>query len=54
MPNRAPIEEKLSDSGEKLRDVSAIDARLSELEQEKQRLITLREELLKPKPIPSN
>ena len=40
MPNQYP-------SGEKLRDISVIDARLAELEQEKQQLIALREELQK-------
>ena len=39
-------------SGEKLRDISAIDSRLAELEQEKQQLIALREELQKLKPVP--
>jgi len=32
-------------NGDKFRDISAIDARLTELEQEKQQLIALREEL---------
>ena len=39
-------------SGEKFRDISAIDARLIELEQEKQRLTALKEELQKSKPTP--
>jgi len=39
-------------SGEKLRDISAIDSRLAELEQGKQQLIALREELQKSKPTP--
>ena len=45
MPKQCP-------SREKFRDISAIDARLIELEQEKQGLIALREELLKSKPTP--
>ena len=45
MPNQRP-------SGDKIRDISAIDARLTELEQEKQLLITLKEELQKSKPAP--
>ena len=32
-------------SGDKFRDISAIDSRLAELEQEKQQLIALSEEL---------
>jgi hypothetical protein len=32
-------------SGDKLHDISAIDSKLAELEQEKQQLIALREEL---------
>lgn len=43
MPNQRP-------SGDKFRDISAIDARLTELEQEKQQLIALKEELQKSKP----
>ena len=43
MPNRS----------DKFRDISNIDARLNELEREKQQLIALREELLKSKPIPA-
>ena len=39
-------------SGDKFRDISAIDSRLAELEQEKQQLIALRAELLKSKPVP--
>ena len=39
-------------SGDKFRDISAIDSRLAELEQEKQQLIALREELQKSKPAP--
>jgi hypothetical protein len=45
MPNQYP-------SGEKLRDISAIDARLAELEQEKQQLTALREKLQRSKPTP--
>ena len=45
MPKQCP-------SREKFRDISAIDARLIELEQEKQELIALREELHKSKPTP--
>lgn len=43
MPNRS----------DKFRDISTIDARLNELGQEKQQLISLREELLKSKLIPT-
>jgi hypothetical protein len=39
-------------SGDKLRNISAIDARLAELGQEKQRLIALKEELQKSRPTP--
>ena len=39
-------------SGDKFRDISAIDSRLAELEQEKQQLIALREELQESKPAP--
>jgi len=39
-------------SGDKFRDISAIDSRLAELEQEKQQLIALREELQKSRPTP--
>ena len=39
-------------SGDKLLDISAIDSRLAELEQEKQQLIALRAELQKSKPVP--
>jgi len=39
-------------SGDMFRDISAIDARLSELKQEKQQLIALREKLQKSKPTP--
>jgi len=45
MPNPYP-------SGDKFCDISAIDARLTELEQEKQQLLALREELQKSKPTP--
>ena len=45
MPNQRP-------SGDKIRDISAIDARLTELEQEKQQLIAHKEELQKSKPAP--
>lgn len=45
MPNHSPTEEKLRGSGDKFRDISAIDARLAELEQEKQQLIALKEGL---------
>ena len=40
-------------SGDKFRDISAIDSRLAELEQEKQQLIALREELQKSRLTPS-
>ena len=46
MPDRNP-------SGEKFRDILAIDTRLAELEREKQQLITLRQELQASKPIPA-
>ena len=39
-------------SGDKFRDISAIDSRLAELEEEKQQLIALGEELQKSKPAP--
>ena len=39
-------------SREKLRDISAIDSRLAELEQEKQQLTALREKLQRSKPTP--
>lgn len=39
-------------SGHKFRDISVIDAKLAELEQEKQHLIALRKKLQKPKPTP--
>ena len=39
-------------SGDMFRDISAIDARLAELEHEKQQLIALREKLQKSKPTP--
>jgi len=39
-------------SGDKFHDISAIDSRLADLEQEKQQLITLRAELQKSKPVP--
>ena len=38
-------------SGDKFRDISAINSRLTELEQEKQQLVTLRVELQKSKPV---
>ena len=38
--------------GDILRDISAIDTRLAELQQEKQRLIALKEELQKSRPTP--
>jgi len=38
--------------GDKLLDISAIDSRLAQLEQEKQQLIALRGELQKSKPAP--
>ena len=38
--------------GDKIHDISALDTRLAELEQEKQQLIALREGLKKSKPIP--
>jgi hypothetical protein len=37
-------------SGDKFHDISAIDSRLADLEQEKQQLIALREELKRSKP----
>jgi len=43
---------KSNTGGDKFSDVSAIDTRLAELEQEKQQLIVLREELQKSKPTP--
>ena len=46
MPNQYP-------SGDKFHDISAIDSRLADLEQEKQQLIALRAELQKSKPFPS-
>lgn len=39
-------------SGDKFRDISAIDSRLAELEQEKQQLVALKAELHKTKPVP--
>jgi hypothetical protein len=39
-------------SGDKFRDVSAIDSRLADLEQEKQQLIALKASLEKSKPAP--
>jgi hypothetical protein len=39
-------------SGDKFHDISAIDSRLAELEQEKQQLIALRVELQKSKSVP--
>jgi len=39
-------------SGDKFYDISAIDSRLADLEQEKQQLIALRAELQKSKPVP--
>jgi len=53
MSNHFPTDDKLYGSGGKFRDVPSIDARLIELEQEKQQLIALKEELQKPKSIPS-
>jgi hypothetical protein len=41
-----------SSSGDKFHDISAIDSRLAELEQEKQQLIALRAELQKSKSAP--
>lgn len=38
--------------GDKLRDISTIDTRLAELEQEKQQLTALKEELQKSRPTP--
>jgi len=38
--------------GDKLYDISAIDARLTELEREKHQLIALREKLQKSRPTP--
>ncbi len=46
MPDQYP-------SGEKFRDISAIDAKLAELERERQQLIALREELQASKPTPA-
>ena len=40
-------------SGDKFHDISAIDSRLADLEQEKQQLIALREELQKSRPTPA-
>lgn len=51
MSNDYPHKEKLRSSGNKFGDISAIDARLTELEQEKQQLLALREELQRPKPL---
>lgn len=45
MSNHFPTDNKLQGSGAKFRDVPSIDARLNELEQEKQQLIALKEEL---------
>jgi len=45
MPDQYP-------NGEKFRDTSAIDARLAELEWEKQQLLALRKELPASKPTP--
>ncbi len=53
MSNHFSTDDKLYGSGAKFRDVPSIDARLNELEQEKQQLIALKEELQKPKRIPS-
>lgn len=53
MPNRSPTDEKLRGSRDKFRDISTIDARLNELEQEKRQLLALKEELQKSKPIPT-
>ena len=39
-------------SGDKFHDISAIDSRLADLEQEKQQLIALRAELQKAEPVP--
>jgi superfamily II DNA or RNA helicase len=50
MSKHSPIKEKLRGSGNKFGDISTIDARLTELEQEKQQLLALREELQRPKP----
>ncbi|MDT8427248.1 MAG: DEAD/DEAH box helicase family protein [Pseudomonadales bacterium] len=52
MSDHSPTRKKLRVSRDNFRDISAIDARLTELEQEKQRLIALREELRKPEPTP--
>ena len=52
MPNHSPIGKKLRGSREKFRGISAIDARLTEFEQEKQQLIALREKLQKTRPTP--
>ena len=43
MSNHHPPKEKLRGSGNKFGDISTIDARLTELEQEKQQLMALRE-----------
>jgi len=53
MSNHFPTDNKLQGSGAKFRDIPSIDARLNELEEEKQQLIALKEELQKPKRIPS-
>lgn len=44
MPNRSSEEGKLRGNGDKFHDISAIDSRLADLEQEKQQLIALRAE----------
>ena len=53
MSNHFPTDNKLQGSGAKFQDIPSIDARLNELEDEKQQLIALKEELQKPKRIPS-
>lgn len=52
MSNHYRHKEKLRGSGKKFGDISAIDSRLADLEQEKQKLIALKAELQKSKPAP--
>ena len=53
MSNRHPPKEKPRGRGNKFGDLSTIDARLTELEQEKQQLIALRQELQRRSKPPS-
>jgi superfamily II DNA or RNA helicase len=50
MPNHSSEVKKARGNGNGFEDISAIDARLAELEQEKQQLVALKEELQTPKP----